>query len=123
MQLIASGYDRAHCWELLMIEEIKGIIPPRKDAVYWYDELGQLLPHPRNKILKRVEAFGRKGWKKQSGYHRRSLAETAMFRYKSTFGSHMQARCEENQETEARIKVRCINKMTALRMPQSARVS
>ena len=122
-KLSADGaYDRSNCWDLLIVEEIQPIIPPRKDAVYWNDELGQRLPHPRNEILENIEVFGREGWKHLSGYHQRSLAETSMFRYKKIFGEEMKARCEENQKTETRIKARCINKMTALGMPESVRV-
>ena len=117
-----GAYDRSHCWDVLIIEEIQGIIPPRKNTVYWDDELGQRLPHPRNEILEDIEVFGREGWKHLSDYHRRSMAETAMFRFKTIFGEEMKARCEGNQKTETRIKVRCINKMTALGMPQSVRV-
>ena len=75
-----------------------------------------------NEILENIEVFGREGWKHLSDYHRRSLAETAMFRFKTIFGEEMKARCEANQKTEARIKARCINKMTELGMPQSVRV-
>lgn len=117
-----GAYDKSHCWDFLIVEEIQGLIPPRIDAVYWDDELGLRLPHPRNEILENIEVFGRQGWKHLSGYHRRSLAETAMFRFKTIFGEEMKARCEDNQKTEARIKARCINKMTALGMPKSVRV-
>ena len=117
-----GAYDKGHCWDLLIVEEIQGLIPPRKDAVFWDDELGLRLPHPRNEILENIKIFGRAGWKHLIGYHRRSLAETAMFRYKTIFGEEMKARGEKNQKTEVRIKARCLNKMTALGMPQSVRV-
>ena len=37
--------------------------------------------------------MGRKGWKQQSGYHRRSIAETGMSRYKRIFG--LPVRCTQ----------------------------
>ena len=107
-----GAYDRGYCWDLLIVEEIQGLISPRIDAVYWDDELGQRLPHPRNRILENIEVFGRQGWKHLIGYYRLSLAETAMFRYKTIFGEEMKARFKENQKTEARIKARCINNLS-----------
>ena len=62
-------------------------------------------------------------WKKQSGYHRRSKAEVAMFRYKTIFGPKTYARKMTNQKTEVRIKCACINKFNLLGMPISVRVA
>ena len=62
--------------------------------------------------------MGRKKWKEQSGYHRRSLAETTMSRYKRMVGEKLQARDFQRQSTEAFIGVLMLNKMTALGMPQ-----
>lgn len=36
--------------------------------------------------------MGRKKWKRESGYHRRSLAETTMFRVKCIFGGKLASR-------------------------------
>ena len=42
-----GAYDRKKVWELLEKENIQGIIPPQKNAVYWIDKQGQThLPHP-----------------------------------------------------------------------------
>ncbi len=38
----------------------------------------------RNAIPDAIEQQGRKIWKQQSGYHQRSLSETAMFRLKAS---------------------------------------
>ncbi|MDS4040921.1 MAG: hypothetical protein RKP20_07085 [Candidatus Competibacter sp.] len=46
-------------------------------------------PHPRTTILDFIQQHGRKAWKQHGGYHRRSLAETAMFRLKTLFGGHL----------------------------------
>lgn len=61
-------------------------VPPRRDAVFWEEKEHE--PHPRNENLRRIWEEGRKEWKIKSGYHRRSLAETAMFRFKTIFGDH-----------------------------------
>jgi hypothetical protein len=62
------------------------------------------------------------GWQRRSGYNRRSLIETAMFRYKTIIGRRLHARTLPNQRTEAKIGCGVLNRMTALGMPVSARV-
>ena len=49
----------------------------------------EYLTRPRDQILQRIEQVGRADWKQESGYHRRSLAETTMFRLKVTFGGRV----------------------------------
>lgn len=61
---------------------------------------------PRDEVVRNIRQLGRKNWKKQSGYHKRSLAETAMYRIKTIFGSLLRARIFENQSTEALL--RCV---------------
>jgi hypothetical protein len=73
----------------------------------------------RNNILREIELTTRKDWKKVSNYHRRSLSETAMMRFKTIFGPTLYSRIFEKQKTEAAIKIKCLNKMTALGMPIS----
>ena len=40
----------------------------------------------RDENLRRIRQVGRKAWKQEVGYHRRSLAETQMYRVKTIFG-------------------------------------
>jgi hypothetical protein len=40
----------------------------------------------RNRAVERIKEIGSKEWKKEIGYHKRSLIETTMFRYKVIFG-------------------------------------
>jgi len=61
----------------------------------------------------------RKLWKKLRGYHRRSLAETAMFRFKRFFGNDLRSRTLETQRAESRAKCEALNIMTRLGMPES----
>ena len=42
--------------------------------------------------IRLIRQVGRKQWKKESGYHRRSLSETAMFRLKTIFGGKLKRR-------------------------------
>lgn len=118
-----GAYDTYEIWELLKVLNIEGIIPPQENAIYWVDEADELLDLGRNEILKKIENSDRKAWKKSSDYHRRSLSETAMMRIKTIFGPTLYSRIFEKQKTEAAIKIKCLNKMTALGMPISKKVA
>ena len=73
----------------------------------------------RNKTVTEVHEQGSKVWKKNNAYHRRSLAETAMFRIKILFGDHLKACKFESQAVEAFVRCVVLNRMTALGMPES----
>lgn len=120
-QLSADGaYDKDKVYQAARDKEVEKVtIPPRRDAVLWTETA----PHPRNTNLRRVWEVGRKAWKEESGYHRRSLAETAMFRFKTIFGERLAAREEQRQQTEARLKCAALNRMTRLGMPESYRLN
>lgn len=60
-------------------------------------------------------------WKKKVGYHRRSVAETAMFRIKTLPGRHLSLRDYDAQVGEAMVKA--LNRMTLLGMPLSVRIA
>lgn len=116
-----GAYDKKKVWDRLKKEGIEGVIPPQRNAIFWVDEEGVLKEHDRNKILLEINQYedyeeGRKRWKENSNYHRRSLSETAMFRFKKIFGSELYSRKIETQQVEAQIKVAVLNRMTALGM-------
>jgi hypothetical protein len=52
------------------------IIPPRATSV-----AGETTATQRDRHLTMIDEHGRVGWQRRSGYNRRSLVETAMFRY------------------------------------------
>ena len=76
--------------------------------------------HPRDAILDDIDAKGRDGWKTDSGYHRRSLAENAMNRLKG-LGERLFSRTFERQVAEVHARVAIINRFTYLGMPNSVR--
>lgn len=117
-----GAYDTRRIWKLLKDKEIQGIIPPQHNAKYWVNQEGELLDLDRNGILKDIIENGRKEWKKKSGYHRRSLSETAMFRFKTIFGPTLYSKKFNKQKTEAAIKVKCLNIMTGTGMPVSEKI-
>ena len=74
-------------------------------------------------MLYAIKKQGRQSWKQNSGYHQRSLAETAMFRFKTLFGDKLSARIFESQGAEALIRCKALNKISSLGMPESYRVN
>jgi len=74
----------------------------------------------RNQLIRdRQKMGGKEAWKKLSGYHRRSLVETHMFRLKTILGSSLKSRKFDNQKIEAQIMASILNRMTALGMPKT----
>jgi outer membrane receptor for Fe3+-dicitrate len=61
--------------------------------------------------------------KREANYHRRSLAETGVFRFKTIFTDKLQSRKQENQFQEMIIKCAALNQMTHLGMPDSYKVT
>lgn len=111
-----GGYDYTTCYEAIAERKAGAIIPPRRTGrLHPKDErLGQ-----RNKNLRRIKKVGRKKWKRESHYHRRSLIETAMMRIKMIFGSSLSSRRFHNQATEMNVRCAVLNRMTGLGMPDS----
>lgn len=119
-----GSYDKAKFYDVCTARRVKRItIPPRHDAKIWQHGNCKTAPLPRDQNLRRIRQVGRKRWKQEAGYHRRSLAETAVFRFKIIFGNMLSTRTLPRQITEARIKAAALNRMTQLGMPDSYRVA
>ncbi len=122
-QVSADGaYDQRKCYDELNKHEAKAAIPPRKGARIWQHGNSKSERHKRDENLRRVRQVGRKQWKKESNYHRRSLAETTMFRFKTIFGDRLQTRHVNNQFKELLLKTSILNQMTHLGMPDSIKI-
>lgn len=67
-------------------------VPPQKNARIWQHGNCKAPPHPRDENLRYIRKHGRHAWKRDSGYHQRSLSETAMFRIKTIFGDKLSTR-------------------------------
>lgn len=118
--VIADGaYDGQPVYDAVAARhpEAAVIIPPRSTAVPTEAEASQ-----RDRHIKVIGEHGRRGWQKQTGYGRRSLVETAMFRYKTIIGRSLHARTLPNQRTEAKIACNILNRMAKLGMPVSVRI-
>jgi transposase len=122
-QVSADGaYDKRHCYDALAERGAKAVIPPRRNAKIWQHGNCAGAPWQRDENLRAIRHQGRRRWKQESGYHRRSLAETTFFRLKTLFGPTLHARAFAQQATELFLKVAALNRMTHLGMPESYRL-
>jgi Transposase DDE domain len=118
-----GSYDRRAVYEVLERRGARAVIPPRRDAKIRRhgNRAGPRLARDEN--LRRIRKVGRAAWKEESGYHRRSLGETAMFRIKTIFGGGVSSRRPEHQAKEVGIRCRALNIMTHQGMPVSERIA
>lgn len=120
-----GAYDRANVYRAVQARapSARINIPPRRDAKIQQHGNAQTPPLPRDENLRSIRRQGRAQWKRVSGYHRRSLAETAVFRLKTIFGPQLSARRLDTQSAQFDVRCCALNRMTHLGMPQSYRVS
>jgi hypothetical protein len=120
-----GAYDKRKVYDSLNAHspDVNILIPPRKNARIWKHGNSKTERLKRDENLRSIRKDGRKEWKKSSGYHVRSLAETTMFRLKTIFGDNLSARLLETQTTQALVRCVALNKMTHLGMPQSYKVA
>ena len=118
-----GAFDRRGVYEALERRGARAIIPPRRDAkiIRHGNSSGPRLARDEN--LRRIRKIGRAAWKVESGYHRRSLGETAMSRMKTIFGGGIASRSPERQAKEVGIRCRAMNLMTHQGMPVTERVA
>lgn len=126
--LYADGaYDQWDIHDLCQDREITLVVPPRANAQDQYWEPTDPLYHrsqaKRNEIVTMVKQAGLRHWKQTSGYHKRSLSETAMYRFKTIFGDKLSARREDRQATQVKLRIAALNTMTLLGMPRSVMVT
>ena len=121
-----GAYDKQKVFDALATPPsappIQPIIALRKDAKIQQHGNGKGAPLARDEILRAIRHKGRKGWKQESGYHRRSLAETLIYRYKHLIGGTLKARSEANQQVESRLGCAILNRMIHLGKPESYRI-
>jgi len=115
-----GGYDTRDIYTVCQQQKIDDVvIPPQKNAKIWKHGNCQGPPHPRDENLRYIRKHGRAKWKRESRYHKRSLVETTMYRFKTTFGAELQGRLLETQRTEVRIKSKILNVFATQGLPES----
>ncbi len=116
-----GAYDKRKVYDLFNAHSpgVKIVIPPRRGARLWQHGNARAERLKRDENVRAIRRVGRQAWKRQSGYHRRSLIETTMYRLKTIFGQHLSNRLFETQNTQNLIRCAALNRMTQLGMPQS----
>jgi hypothetical protein len=119
-----GSYDKRKFYDAATERGVRSMaVPPRRDAKIWQHGNSNKAPLPRDENLRSIRRRGRKTWKRDTGYHRRSLAETAVYRFKTIFGNTLSTRTLSRQVTEVRVKAAALNRMTRLGMPDSYRMA
>ena len=109
-----GAYDTRKCHDAIAKRGAAAIIPPRKNAKPWKaDSAGAVA---RNEALRASKYLGRALWRRWSGYHRRSRAETTMHCVK-LLGQRLMARDFNRQVAEFQVRVAVLNVYTALGIP------
>ena len=129
IEFAADGaYDKRKVYDSLNVHSpnVNILIPPRKNARIWKHGNSKTERLKRDENLRFIRKDGRKEWKKNSGHHVCSWAETTMFRLKTIFGHNLSARLldpQAVQTTQALVRCAALNKLTHLGMPQSYTVA
>jgi hypothetical protein len=109
-----GAYDTRKCHNAIADRGAAAVIPPRKNARSWKPDTAGAIA--RNEALRASKYLGRALWRKWSGYHRRSRAETKMHCMK-LLGQRLMAREPDRQVAELQIRVAVMNGFTALGIP------
>jgi IS5 family transposase len=114
-----GAYDKRNCYEAIRARRARAAIPPQQGARIWRHGNSKAERLARDQNLRRIRQVGRAAWKRECGYHRRSLAETAVFRLKTAFGARVSARSFAGQAAQMLVRCAALNQMTHLGMPDS----
>lgn len=109
-----GAYDTRKCHDAIAERGAAAVIPPRKNAQPWKETTAGAAA--RNEALRASRHLGRAIWRKWSGYHRRSRAETKMHCMK-LLGQRLMARDFDRQVAEIHVRIAALNRFTALGIP------
>jgi hypothetical protein len=114
-----KAYDTRSSYEAVRQRQARATIPPRRGARIWQHANTRAERLIRDENLRAIRRDGRKAWKQASGYHRRSIAETAMSRFKRILGPTISARTFAGQAAEIKVRCNILNVMLQLGAPDS----
>jgi hypothetical protein len=109
-----GAFDTRKFHEAIAARGAAAIIPPRKNAKPWKPYTAGAVA--RSEALRASRRFGRIIWRRWSGYHRRSRAETKMHCVK-LLGQRLASRDFDRQVAEFQVRVAVLNGFTALGIP------
>ena len=118
-----GAYDTEEFYRIIEDWEAIGMIPPAitskaQDELKKPPKKKKAHLQQRDETIKMIRAYddfkeGLKNWKVTSGYHRRSLIESCMFRLKRTFGFYLQQKTERGRKNEIITKLNILNLMAS----------
>ena len=111
-----GAYGTRGVYEASASREAALVVPPRRNGKPW--KVRTTGAEERNESLRAIKHFGRRLWRRWSGYHRRNLAETAMSRLKR-LGERLSARDPARQVAEVQIRCAILNTFNSLGMPNT----
>jgi hypothetical protein len=106
-----GAFGTRMCHDAIAARDAAAITPPRKNAKLWQPDTAGAIA--RNEFLRTSKRFGRTIWRRRSGYHRLSRAETKMHCDK-LLGQRLSARDFDRQFAEFQVRVAVLNGFTAL---------
>ncbi len=109
-----GAYDTRGCRDAIANRGADAVIPPRRNAKPWEKDSPGV--EARNEALRAIKRLGRTIWRRWSGYHRRSRAETKMNCMK-LLGQKLMARDFDRQTAELQVRIAILNRYTALGIP------
>ena len=110
-----GAFDTGKCHDAIATRRAAAIIPPRKNAKPWKPDTAGAVA--RNETLRTSKRLGRIIWRRWSGYHRRSRAETKMHCVKLLGQQRLSARDFDRQVAEFKVRVAVLNGFTAIGIP------
>lgn len=116
-----GAYDRRTCYAAIGQRQAQATIPPQRNAKIWQHGNTKAERLGRDENLRRIRQVGRAAWKRESGYHRRSLAETTMSRLKTIFSDRVTAHGFVGQAAQVLVRCAALNRMLQLGRPNSYR--
>lgn len=117
-----KAYDKRKCYDAIHERGARATIPPQKGAHIWQHANTQAERLDRDENLRAIRKLGKAAWKRTCGYHRRSIAETTMSRFKRIFGPTISARTFAGQAVEINLRGKILNQLYDLGRPDSYRV-
>ncbi|MEQ5871818.1 IS5 family transposase [Sagittula sp. NFXS13] len=122
-----GAYDSRRCHNVIAARGAPAVIPPRKNAQLWKPTTAGAIA--RNGAVRACKYLGRALWRKLTGYHRRSRAETKMNCVKLLGQGLLSADCFaiacrqcmardfDRQVAELQIRIAVLNRYTTLGIP------
>jgi hypothetical protein len=125
-RVIGDGlYDEWRCWNAVATrpERPQAIFPlprprrgPKRARIKQHGNR-HAPPLDRDAHLRAIRRVGRAQWKRDVGYHQRSLIETEIGRFKGLFGERVSARSLDGRVTEIFLRCAVLNRLTHLGRP------